>query len=141
MKGRAPMHKVITRLTGGFGNQCFLYAAGRGLALKYGARLVLLDMYKPGDQRQFALGDFNCKYEHKVRNGRITRRISAWLHAKRLPMPRQSTHVVSGTTILTCVMSNCDFLSILTVISILIGSSSRRSSSRIMPTRLPLILC
>ena len=78
------MKKVVVSLTGGFGNQCFLYAAGRGLALKYGARLVLLDMYKLGDLRQFALGDFNCKYEHKVRNGRIARRISAWLHAKRL---------------------------------------------------------
>lgn len=77
-------HKVYSRLTGGFGNQCFLYAAGRGLALKYGARLVLLDMYKPGDLRQFALGDFNCQYKRKVRNGRLARRISAWFHAKRL---------------------------------------------------------
>lgn len=84
MKGRVSMHKVVARLAGGFGNQCFLYATGRGLALKYGARLVLLDMYKPGDLRQFALGDFNCQYERKVRNGRIARRIAAWFHAKRL---------------------------------------------------------
>lgn len=76
--------KVIVHLKGGFGNQCFLYAAGRGLALKYGARLVLLDMYRPGDMRQFALGDFSCQYERKVRNGRIARRIGAWFHAKRL---------------------------------------------------------
>ena len=78
------MKQVEVRLTGGFGNQCFLYAAGRGLALKYGASLVLLDMYKPGDFRQFALGDFNCEYVRKRRIGKIYAKIAARLFARRL---------------------------------------------------------
>ena len=90
------MKRIIARLVGGFGNQCFLYAAGRGLSLKYGAELVLLDMYGPKDLRQFALGDFNCQYKRKVRNGRIARRIAAWLHARRLAKAKAAHSCHSG---------------------------------------------
>lgn len=91
------MKKIIARFVCGFGNQCFLYAAGRELSLKYGAELVLLDMYSPKDLRQFALCDFNCQYKRKVRNGRIARRIAAWLHAKRLAEAKTARSCHSGS--------------------------------------------
>lgn len=88
--GLSNVRNVVARLMGGFGNHCFLYAAGRGLALKYGAKLVLLDMYKPGDFRQFALDDFNCQYVRKRRVGKIYARIASRFFAKRLAKAKTS---------------------------------------------------
>jgi len=63
---------IITKLTGGLGNQMFQYAAGRCLAEKYQTALKLdISGYK--DQRgitprQYALGIFNIKKEFAVDN-------------------------------------------------------------------------
>lgn len=85
------MSRVVARLTGGFGNQCFLYAAGRGLALKYGAELVLRDSYCADDSRQFALGDFNCSYSRREsRTGRLVKLVDLRIDRWRLEKARKS---------------------------------------------------
>lgn len=78
------MRKVEARLTGGFGNQCFIYAAGRAASLRAGCSLVLFDSYAKNDFRQFALGDFHCQYTRKSCNGKIVRKLDAILRNRRI---------------------------------------------------------
>lgn len=59
--------KVVSRITGGLGNQLFQYAMGRALAERHGARL-LLDLTHYGvagahTHRGFELGAFNTRFE------------------------------------------------------------------------------
>jgi hypothetical protein len=51
---------VVSALSGGLGNQMFQYAAGRALAARFGARLVLdaTVFTLPGERRRFALSDY-----------------------------------------------------------------------------------
>src|SRR5258708_4286976 len=51
---------VVSALSGGLGNQMFQYAAGRTLAARFGARLVLdaTVFTLPGERRRFALSDY-----------------------------------------------------------------------------------
>lgn len=60
------MPKIIPRIVGGLGNQLFIYAAAKALALRTGAELVLdtqtgfrCDLYR----RQFALHCFDIQYK------------------------------------------------------------------------------
>ena len=56
------MKRVVAYLQGGLGNQCFIYAAARAIALRAGAELALDGSYFREDKiyrRRFALGDFN----------------------------------------------------------------------------------
>ena len=57
----------LLRLSGGLGNQLFQYAAGRSLALRTGAKLVLdISFYDKGRHRSFELTSFPIQAE--VRN-------------------------------------------------------------------------
>jgi hypothetical protein len=61
---------IVTRLVGGLGNQVFQYAAGRSLAARLGAELVLDSSWiegaggaGPGSARSYRLGCFALPYE------------------------------------------------------------------------------
>lgn len=57
------MSKVVAMLQGGLGNQCFIYATAKALALRAGAELVLDGSYFLEDKtyrRSFALSPFEC---------------------------------------------------------------------------------
>ena len=51
----SPSVRVATRMLGGLGNQLFQYAAGRALAARLGARLVLDCTTSSGAERPFVL--------------------------------------------------------------------------------------
>lgn len=53
--GSSPQVKVATRMLGGLGNQLFQYAAGRALAARLKAELILDCTKRPGPNRPFVL--------------------------------------------------------------------------------------
>ena len=57
------MAKIVAMMQGGLGNQCFIYAAAKALALRTGAELLFDGSYFTEDKiyrRSFALSPFNC---------------------------------------------------------------------------------
>jgi Glycosyl transferase family 11 len=53
---------IVTRMTGGLGNQLFQYAVGRSLALKHDTQLLLdMSAYDDANARAYTLGHFNIK--------------------------------------------------------------------------------
>ena len=90
--------RLIVRLKGGLGNQLFCYAAGRRLALKSGAELVLDDVtgfkYDYQYKRQFALGSFNISARMATTRERLepfsrVRRFLMRKTSERLPLGRK----------------------------------------------------
>lgn len=74
--------RVAARMLGGLGNQLFQYAAGRALALRLGARLILDGTPRPGPARPFVLDRYPIDVE-------IVRDAPGKLHLRyfRLPGP------------------------------------------------------
>lgn len=77
------MKTVEAYLQGGLGNQCFIYAAARAMALDAGARVVLRGDRFVGDgyKRQFSLDDFHCDYELKSARPKVVRLMHYYYHA------------------------------------------------------------
>ena len=74
---------VCAYLQGGLGDQCFIYAAARAMALDARARVVLREDRFAGDgyKRQFALDDFHCDYELKSARPKVVRLMHYYYHA------------------------------------------------------------
>lgn len=97
--------RLIVRLKGGLGNQLFCYAAGRRLALKNGAELVLDDVtgfkYDQQYKRQYALGAFNISARMATARERLepfgrVRRFLMRKISERLPLSRKRYILQSG---------------------------------------------
>ena len=53
---------IVSKITGGLGNQLFQYATGQALALKHHTELILdISFYGAGNARAYSLGHFNIK--------------------------------------------------------------------------------
>lgn len=70
------MKRIVAYLQGGLGNQCFIYAAARALALRSGSELVLDYDYLADDRifrRRPALDSFMCPFKVAPPGHRIVR--------------------------------------------------------------------
>jgi hypothetical protein len=76
--------ECLLRLSGGLGNQLFQYAAGRSLALKSAAKLVLdVSFYDTGRHRSFELNSFpiHAEVQHNAGRGTSLSRVSGFLRS------------------------------------------------------------